>query len=141
MVKAMDKSQRFPLSHIRDYPDDPMTLPQGHLDYAYGGEQPVAFVVDGLEEVAASAAYRRSHSGIDTTKGKRNQPSSDVDSAMAAVQHAIAPFAQVLQQALGHTGQDINLQYLKPGKPTTITTGRELLDQSGLKSTEDKVEV
>ena len=141
MIKAMDKSQRFPLSHIREYPDDPMTLPQGHLDYAYGGKQPVAFVVDGLDEVAASAAYRRSHSGMDTTSGKRKQPSSDVDSAMAAVQHAIAPFAQVLQQALGHTGQDINLQYLQHGKPPTIPTGRELLDQSGLKSIEDKVEV
>eukprot|EP00959_Pyramimonas_sp_CCMP1952_P015688 332038-Pyramimonas_sp.AAC.1 len=63
-IKAMDKEKKFPLPHLLVHPDEPTALPALHFQHAFGAQQPVPFVIEGLQCAVASCAHRKSHGGV-----------------------------------------------------------------------------
>ena len=124
----MDDQTRCPLQHIRIYPDNPLDLPLAHLQRAYGDSRPIPMALDGVHVTAATLAYRKTHRGLrpasprDSTTSKLGVTSAHQISN--AMQHAIAPFAQVLQQILGVTTPSIG-QF--PPRSANFRDGRALL--------------
>ncbi|CAK0820742.1 unnamed protein product [Prorocentrum cordatum] len=101
-VKSLDKDKKFPLAHILVHPADPSALPAAHLQHAYGDSQPVPFVIEGLPCATASCAYRESKKGVKEQGSAVVPYGTSTEQMMAtAVTSAIAPLAQVMQQAMG----------------------------------------
>jgi hypothetical protein len=92
-VKALDKRQRYPLSHQLVYPATPHELSSDKFQFAYSDGGPVNAPVDvDVHGMYANIAYRRSHRSLRPSSNPLALASVGGDNAMQAmVQQAMQP--------------------------------------------------
>jgi hypothetical protein len=104
-IKALDKRQRYPLSHQLVYPATPHELSSDKFQFAYGDGGPVNALVDvDVYGMYANMAYRRSHRSLRPSSDPLALAPAGGDNAMQAmVQQAMQPifaFANAFMQQL-----------------------------------------
>ena len=91
-IKQKEKMEHYHLSHIQCYPTSPLDLPAQMLTFAFDAERPVVADLEGLDYVAHSIGYRKTHQSL---RGALPQPTAGMAAVRLPLQTSLAVPAPV----------------------------------------------